>query len=187
KFDPNGTTNFIYSPTASEINTLTSGIKKFTPDQLLYGISQGLMSDVTNHTPVVKDPNIFTQGTVTLTTHQGSVGQNSGSTLIPLPPPVTGFTTPQLLALATAERTDVQFLGADPIHATVNFSGHNIVRTDASNWTGLTVGMFVTIDGDNSQVTRNATNSNVFFKITNISGNTLTVDRTLTAENAKQI
>src|SRR5262249_23643857 len=35
--------------------------------------------------------------------------------------------------------------------------------------------------------TRNATNSNVFFKITGISGNTITVDGTLTTENAKQI
>ncbi|HET9187884.1 MAG TPA: hypothetical protein VFN80_08010, partial [Acidothermaceae bacterium] len=195
KFNPTGTTNFIYAPTAGEINTLKSGIKKFTPDQLLYGISQGLMSDVTNHTPVVKDPNIFTQGNVTLKAavsisnpDSGSVGKNSGSTVIPLPPPVTGYTTPQLLALATAERTDVQFLGADPIHATVNFSGHTITRTDASDWgTDLNVGDFVTIDGDNGQVTRNATNSNVFYKITAISGNTLTVDGTLTGENAKQI
>ncbi|PYP94157.1 MAG: hypothetical protein DMD38_16320, partial [Gemmatimonadetes bacterium] len=187
KFNPTGTTNFIYAPTPTEVSTLKSGIKQWTPDQLLYGISQGLMSDVTNHTPVVKDPNIFTQGTVTLKANQGSVGQNAGSVLISLPPPPTGFTTPQLLALAIAERTDVQFLGADPIHATVNFSGNTITRTDASNWSGLSVGMGVTVDGDNGQVTRNVTNSNVFYKITGISGAVLTVNATLTAENAKQI
>src|SRR5882762_9427294 len=187
KFDPSGTTNFIYAPTPTEVGTLKSGIKQWTPDQLLYGIGQGLMSDVTNHTPVVKDPNIFTHGTVTLKANQGSVGQNAGSVLITLPPPPTGFTTPQLLALAIAERTDVQFLGADPIHATVNVAGNTITRTDSSNWSGLSVGMSVTIDGDNGQVTRNVTNSNVYYKITNISGAVLTVNATLTAENAKQI
>src|SRR5207237_990331 len=88
---------------------------------------------------VTFNPNGTTQATVTLKAGQGSVGQNAGSMVIQLPPPVTGFTTPQLLALAIAERTDVQFLGADPVHATVNFSGNTITRTDASNWSSLSV------------------------------------------------
>ncbi|MGH3551947.1 MAG: beta strand repeat-containing protein, partial [Mycobacterium sp.] len=191
KFNPTGTTNFIYTPTQGEVNTLTAGIKEWTPDQLLYGISQGLMSNVTDTIPVVKDPDILTQGNVTLLTH-GSVGENSGSVLIALPPPASGFSTDELLALATAERTDVQFLGAAPIDATVNFSGTTITRTDGGNWNGLSVGMYVTIDGNNGNVTRNATDSNVFDQITAISQDgsgrwVLTVNVGLTSENAKQI
>ncbi|HUJ86770.1 MAG TPA: hypothetical protein VLX30_07975 [Burkholderiales bacterium] len=185
-FNPTGTTTFIYTPTPDEVSTLTAGIKEWTPDELLYAYGAGLLKNVTDTVPVVKDPDV-TGADVTLITGQ-SVGQTGGSIVIDLS---HEFTTDERVALAAAERLDVQYLAAAPLDATVNFSGNTITRLSGDSFSSLQVGMYITVDG-NGQTTQNATNSNVFYQITGISVNgsgqtVLTLDSSLVTEYSKPV
>ena len=58
KFNPIGTTNFIYTPTPLERATLTASIKEWTPNELLYAVGAGLLKNVTDTQPLVKDPDV---------------------------------------------------------------------------------------------------------------------------------
>ena len=189
-FNPTGTTidqDFVYKPTAPELNSLTHGIKKWTESELLNAFGVGLIKDVTDTVPVNKDPNVVGNN-VTLLTHD-SVGQSGGSRLVNLA--VQPMGEDDRVALAAAERLDVQYLSAAPVTSTANFSGFTITRTGGDSWSGFSAGMYITIEGANGQHTQNETNANVFYKITAVSGdvdhNTLTVDRSLTTEFAKSV
>ena len=57
---------------------------------------------------------------------------------------------------------------------TVDFDGtaNSIVRTDASNWTGIAVGDYLKIDG----ASVNNTNGNGYIRVLSVSGDTITID-----------
>ena len=99
-FNPTGTTNFIYTPTQQQVEALTAGIKEWTPNELLYGIGEGLLTNSVTDTVVnVQTTPDIAGAHVTLLT-RGSVGQNSGTLEIPVVPGGT-YSTQDLLALAT--------------------------------------------------------------------------------------
>jgi hypothetical protein len=183
-FDPTGTTNFIYIPSADQVNNLTAGIKEWTPNELLYGIGQGLLTNDVTDTVVELQPPDVVGAHVTLLTG-GSVGQNSGTLEIPVVPGGS-FTTAQLPALATAERTDIQFLGASPTSATVNFSGNIITLVGAGSWItdGFAKGDFISISGNTQNDTALA---GALDQITDITANVLTLSTGLATETNKTI
>lgn len=178
---------FVYKATQAEKDGLTATIHKWTDNELLYAMGSGLLKDVTSTVVNVEDPNIVGNN-VTLLTHN-SVGLSGGNVIIDVSTLPITMTTDQHVALAAAERQDVQFLGGAIIHATVNFDAgtNTITRTDPGGWSGLSVGMYLTIGGDAGQHTQNETTSNAFPKITAINGNVITVDGGLATESGKAV
>ena len=170
--------SFAYRTTTAEINTLTASIKQWTEEELLYGISAGLMKDVTSTVVNIENPNIVGANVTILTA--GGVGMDGGTTLIDRTQPDVPLTLDQRIALAAAERLDVQFLGGTLLTTTVNFNAEarTITRTDGGNWftSGFRVGMYVTIDGVGQDKTQNATiRTTVFHRIGALSASTLTI------------
>src|SRR5208283_1151388 len=187
-FNPTGTTNFIYTPTMQQVEALKAGIKEWTPNELLYGIGRGLLvSDVTDTVVNVQTTPDVAGAHVTIMTG-GSVGANAGTLEIPIPVAPATYTTPQLLALATAERTDVQFLGAPPTNATVDFSGNTITLISdggSNNWSadGLAVGDYISIEGK----TQNSTDGGTLDQIIGLTPTVLTLSTTVATETSVQI
>jgi Ca2+-binding RTX toxin-like protein len=186
-FNPTGTTNFVYTPTPLERATLTASIKEWTPNELLYAFGAGLLKNVTDTVPNPKDPDIVADNVTLQALH--TVGESGGSDLIDLS--VQPFSKDDRIALAAAERLDVQFLAAAPVNAQVNFAGNTITRIDGGDWSAFAVGEHITIDG-NGQVTQNATNLNLFPKITKIGTDglgraVLTVDLSQITESSKNV
>ena len=110
-----------------------------------------------------------------------SIGANGGETVIDRTIPNVLFTEDQQIALAAAERLDVQFLGGAALLATVNFdaSSRTITRTDGGNWLtgGLQAGMFITIDGaDGKQIQNDTIGSAAFPRIVSVTANVITID-----------
>ena len=180
---------FSYVMSSTERATLLAGLKEWTPDELSNVLSAGLMKNVTSTVTTTSAPNI-TGVNVTLLT-KNSVGQSGGTVVINMTPTPVTFTTDQQVALAAAERTDVQFLSGASVSATVNFSAsaNTITRTDSGNWSAFSVGDYLTIQPTGSQTTLNQTSSTTFDRITAINGNVLTIsnDTPLISENAKAI
>ena len=186
-FNPNGTTNFIYTPTAQQIEALTAGIKKWTPNELLYGISQGLLTNSVTDTVVSVQQTPDVAGAhVTLLT-SGSVGKNAATVQIPIVPGGT-FTTAQLLALATAERSDLQFLGAAPTNAIVDFAGNSITLISdggSNNWLndGFAVGDYVSIAG----APQNSTSGGSLDQIVALTSTVMTLSKTVSSQTHTSI
>ncbi len=170
--------NFAYRATTAEINTLTASIKQWTEEELLYGISAGLMKDVTSTVVNIENPNIVGANITILTSD--AVGMDGGTTLIDRTRPDVALTLEQRVALAAAERLDVQFLGGALVTTTVNFNAEarTVTRTDGGNWftSGFRVGMYVTIDGVGQEKTENAPiRTTVFQRIEALSASVLTI------------
>lgn len=184
--------NFAYKAAVSELNTLKGTIKQWTEDQLLYAISAGLMKDVTSTVVNIEQPNIVANNVTIIT--KANVGQKGTETLIDLTPANPVFTDDERVALAAAERLDVQFLGGAVVTATVNFdaASRTITRTTPGSWisNGFVAGMYVTIQGANGQTTQNeTTGTTTFHRIQSVTATVITLDNstTLTSEGGKSI
>ncbi len=173
---------FSYKMTAAQISTLTSGIRLWTPNQLLTLFGAGLLKNVTDTVITVGAPNIIGTGVTILT--GGAVGSSTGGTItIPLsypPNPPTVLTTAQQAALAAAERVDVQYLAAAPISGLLNFDAvaNTITLTNGDNWGPITVGEYITVQGANGVYTQNETDGAKFYKVIGVNGTLLTIDPT---------
>ncbi len=170
---------FAYKVTDAEKTALRATIKLWTEEELLSQIGSGLMKDVTSTEVNIEDPNIV-GANVTIRTRD-SIGANGGETVIDRTIPNVLFTEDQQIALAAAERLDVQFLGGAALLATVNFdaSSRTITRTDGGNWLtgGLQAGMFITIDGaDGKQIQNDTIGSAAFPRIVSVTANVITID-----------
>ena len=176
---------FSYKMSAGEISHLESGIKEWTPQQLLTLFGAGLLKDVTNTVITNTGPNITTNGNVTILAATGGVGEQSGTPIsIPLTYPTAqnGGQTTQLspsqeAALAAAERVDTQYLAPLTFAATVNFGTNTITRTDNTSstaWSGLVVGGYISISGN----TADASDGTRYYEVTAINGNVLTISST---------
>jgi hypothetical protein len=171
---------FSYKMTASQISTLSGGIKDWTPAQLMSLFGAGLLKDVTDTVVVVGAPDIIGANVTMLA--GAAVGTQTGGTItIPLsypPNAPTVLTTADQIALAGAERVDVQYLAGPAFNATVNFGTNTITRTDGGNWSALAAGESLSIQAVSGQFTQNATDGTLYYKIAAINGNTLTIDPT---------
>ena len=173
---------FAYKMTAAQITALTSGIKEWTPAELLSLFGAGLLKNVTDTVVTVGAPNIIAVNTTILTGF--AVGEQTGGTItIPLsypPNAPTVLTTADQVALAAAERVDVQYLAAPAVTAKVNFvasaGGGTITRTDGGNWSGLAAGEYLAVSAVTGQFTQNQTDGTLFYLIDSISGNVLHID-----------
>ncbi len=154
--------SFVYKPTTNETNALAATIPEWSENSLYYPLSAGLLKEVTSTQVVIYNPNIVANNVTLLT--EGSVGDNGQSLNIDVSTPPVTFTTQEQVALAAAQRQDVQFLGAEPIAATVDFNAatNQITRVDGGTWSGLAVGDMITVQGSTTQ---NATNGNLFYEI----------------------
>jgi Ca2+-binding RTX toxin-like protein len=143
-YDP----SFHYVRSSGETNALAGSIHQWTQAELLSLVSAGALKDVTDTTVADEQPNI-SAAAVTLLVDQ-NVGalsstlviQNDGHT----------FTTAERLALATAERGDVSYVGT-PVSATVNFNGTaRTITRSAGSWLGqgLQPGSVIQISGPNT-------------------------------------
>ena len=182
KYDP----NFVYLLTDNaapatppgEKQTLSAGIKVWTEDELINAIGAGLLKTVTS-TDTNTFINIAAQK-ITLTVPSGNIGTINN--------PVTdqvGFSTKPVtldpatqLALASAERSDLNFLTVAPVSATVNFAvdGNSVgsmTRTDGGTWSTSVfhVGDSLFIGGNSS----NATEGGVYQVIDKISADGKTI------------
>ena len=105
---------FSYKMTQAQITALTSGIKDWTPAQLLSLFGAGLLKNVTDTVVTIGAPNIIAANTTILTGF--AVGEQTGGTVtinLQYPPNAPTVLTPaQQAALAAAERVDVQYLAA---------------------------------------------------------------------------
>ena len=170
--------NFAYRATQAELDALTGSIKLWTEEELLYGISAGLMKDVTSTVVSIENPNIV-GANVTILTKAG-VGMSGGQTVIDRTQANVALTIDERVALAAAERLDVQFLGGAPITTRVNFNAEarTITRTDGGSWitNRFQSGMYVTIDGVGQDKTQNATiRTTVFHRIVGVTAGVLTI------------
>ena len=186
---------FKYNPTQAEKDTLKATQHEWTESELLYGIGAGLLKEVTDTVVNIESPAI-TGNQVTLLT-SGSIGQSGNNIAIDVSTTPINLSDADRIALAAAERTDVQFLSAPLQTATVNFvsSNNTIVRTDGGTWTGISAGQVITIGdatpapGQPASHTQNATTSTVFYKVVSVSGGTITINAATPLKNevAKQI
>ena len=184
-YDPNTyDPNFVYLLSNSEQAHLVSGIKIWTPQELLTSISAGLLKTVTSTQTVNEAPNISANH-IYLT-----VGNNIGSLTAPIgfATPITTsnpLTTPEQVALGAAEATDVTFLASAPVTETVNFGpatdpntlqsypAITIVGSDTWNTSVFQPGTAVYVTGATFGQTANATTDNYFFVVDHVLGGTI--------------
>ena len=193
-YDP----NFTYLINATDYKNLTSSIRVWTTDQLLSGISAGLLTQTTSTQVNIEAPNI-TASNISIVA-SGNIG-----TLIN---PVTnqvGFVpgqtlldgSPAQLALGAAARTDLNFLSVQPGQVTVNFgvnssgdgtmtlvsaaslvngastsnpSWSDVLSQDGVHTLGLAAGQQIFIGGS----TQNATENGQYLTILSVSGSVVT-------------
>ncbi len=144
-YDP----NFTYLLTSAQKNTLTNSIYVPTVNQLLSGISAGLLETTTSTQLNIEAANI-TATNIIITAANGNIG----SLINPVTSPVEYVPGQNLqdgstdqLALASANRTDLNLLQDASISATVNFassgSGANEIGTmTLSSGTWANSGLF---------------------------------------------
>ncbi len=141
-YDP----NFRYLLTTQQAQSQTNGVKQFTQQQLLGALSAGLLTDTTSTQVNIEQPNI-TATNIVISTPNGNVGSlvNPVTNEVGL---VAGTTivdgSPVQLALASAQRSDLNFLAAIPVQETVNFA-NNGSNQGTVTWTGgVPAGMTIT-------------------------------------------
>ena len=194
---------FSYKMSSAQITALAGGsaIREWSESQLLSLFGAGLLKNVTDTVVTVGAPNIIGNN-VTILTPAGAVGDQTGGAVtinlvyptVQNPNNTTVLTQAQEVALAAAERVDVQYLAGPAITATVNFAishgVYTITRTDGGNWSGLAVGDSLTVAGANGQFTQNETDGTLFYLVDAINGDVLTIDPTTpfaAAENGKSV
>lgn len=115
-----------------------------------------------------------------MTVTADGVGMSGGQTVIDRTQANVALTIDERVALAAAERLDVQFLGGALITTRVNFNAEarTITRTDGGSWiaNGFQSGMYVTIDGVGQDKTQNATiRTTVFHRLVGVTATVLTI------------
>ncbi|MFM8572116.1 MAG: hypothetical protein ACKOAU_11015, partial [Pirellula sp.] len=180
---------FTYTPTASESNALTSSIKIWKEEELLYSFSAGLMAEVTDTQTVLELDNI--QGKdVTISTPSGGVGAYTTPVAIDLTRNPLNLTNDERVALSSAERSDVVYLAGRTVSTSFNFTpdlaaGDLITRNDGGNWVsdGYRAGLFLRVVSRS----RNATSDNSFWEILSVTTNSIRLKQkgTLIAETGR--
>jgi len=158
---------FVYQLSQEEEAALVGSIKVWTEDDLLHLIGAGLLKSVTDTEVYVENSNIEATEITLITS--GSIGRTGGRTTIL----IDGhkFTDEERVALAAAERADVAFLSGSMVDAVVNFDANarSLTRTDGLDWSELSAGMFIRIQGN----TANATEGLDYYTVQSIDGATL--------------
>ena len=179
-FDP----DFVGSLTAEEEARIEGSIKVWTEEELLNGISIGILRPVTDTDTVIEQPNIVGDN-ITINA-SGNIGRTGGQELILLDTDVD-LTEDQQVILGAAEPDDVFFLLTDRVGATVNFdaAAQTITRTDGV-WdeTQFIAGMTLQVEG---ATTANATEEGPFYTIQSVSGNVITVELSATPLSTSEV
>ena len=108
RYDP----NFQYVLTTAEDNAITGSIKVWTFDELLNTIGAGLLKSVSDTVTNIEAPNIVGRNVTLLAS--GGIGITQGQTTISLLNKPVQFTDEERVALSSAERVDVTYLGGAP-------------------------------------------------------------------------
>ena len=180
---------FVDQATKDAIN---AGIKRWTQDELINAVGQGLLKETTS-TQVQKQDPIITGGNVSIVVRGtaqggGNVGSVDGVTIIDVSAH-QALTKDQLIALGAAERSDIVLLTSAPVPATVTFGndgGQGVITNLGGNWDPsiFTVGATLYIGG----ATQNASGeSPTVFTIASVSGNVIRTNQVLTAESGKVV
>ncbi|TFH17573.1 MAG: hypothetical protein E4H02_02555, partial [Lentisphaerales bacterium] len=173
---------FDYTVTAAERGRLEAGIKIWTEDELLALIGAGLLKSVTDTVPVIEAANIVASDITVIVTND--VGQTTGQTTIL----VDGheFTDDERVAFAAAERSDVTYLAAAPVTATVNFDAASRTITGTGIGVGLSAGAEIKIAGATS---KNATDGLRYYTVASATANSITLigTDTLVTEWSKSV
>jgi len=167
--------SFAYTPTASESEGLTSSIKIWKEEELLYSFSAGLMAEVTDTQTVLEDNNIIGKD-VTIYSPTGGVGSYATPVSIDLTRSPLNLTNDERVALASAERADVVYLAGKRVTSNFTFSpdsvsGDTITRSDGGSWIsdGYQAGLFLRVVSKS----RNTTPDNSFWEILSVNATTL--------------
>ena len=181
-YDP----NFTYLMTPDQVTGITGNIKVWTPDELLSGISAGLLEQTTSTQVNIEAPNITADNIVI------TASANIGTLINPVTNEV-GFVpgqiltdgSPAQLALAAAARTDLNFLTVAPANVVVNFGtaangdgtmtlANNAAWSSITNSSGqslnIAAGQELYIGG----TTQNATENGAYLTVLSVSGSTVT-------------
>ncbi|MBU6386317.1 MAG: hypothetical protein KGS49_10310, partial [Planctomycetes bacterium] len=181
--------NFSYTPTASETSALTSSIKIWKEEELLYSYSAGLMAEVSDTQTVIEDDNIRGND-VNIYAPNGGVGSFTTPVTIDLTRNPLNLTNDERVALSSAERADVVYLGGKTVSTTFNFTpdltlGDTIARNDGGSWTsdGYQAGLFLRVISKS----RNSTADNAFWEILAVTPSTLRIKQkgTLVSESGR--
>ncbi|WP_425350937.1 beta strand repeat-containing protein, partial [Methylobacterium aquaticum] len=175
-------------------DAINASIKRWTQDELLNAVGQGLLKEATS-TQVTKQDPVITGANVRLVvrgaTGSGNIGSVDGVTVIDVAKRQP-LSRDQLVALGAAERSDMVFLTAAPVEGRVDFDNvggqGRITRTDGQDWDPsiFTVGGTLYIGG----ATQNATGETpIVYTIASVSGGVILTNagQTFTAETAKTI
>ncbi len=169
-------TDFVYTLTTEENDALVASIKIWTEEELLNTIGAGLMKQVTDTQTTIELNNIIGRK-VTITTADGGVGSFTDAISIDVTARPLQLTHDERVALAAAERTQVNFIAGAVVSGTMNFArdasgGDSITRTDGNSWIddGYQVGLMLRIAGNTTNVTEGA-----MVEIISVTTNTLTV------------
>ncbi|MFM8188319.1 MAG: hypothetical protein ACKN85_07560, partial [Pirellula sp.] len=181
--------NFSYTPTASETSALTSSIKIWKEEELLYSYSAGLMAEVSDTQTVIEDDNIRGND-VNIYAPNGGIGSFTTPVTIDLTRNPLNLTNDERVALSSAERADVVYLGGKTVSTTFNFTpdltlGDTIARNDGGSWIsdGYQAGLFLRVISKS----RNSTADNAFWEILAVTPSTLRIKQkgTLVSESGR--
>ncbi|GMA79010.1 hypothetical protein GCM10025880_54270 [Methylorubrum aminovorans] len=120
---------FVDRATAKGID---DSIKRWTKEELLSAVGQGLLKEVPSTVVDIQSPII--KGRSIKLVAAGSVGSTSDTTLIKVGPNAPPQTTEQQIDLAAAERSDLVFLTGEPTAADVIFANNG--ATGTVTWVG---------------------------------------------------
>ena len=191
-FDP----NFTYLLTQTEYNSLTSSIVIPTEQQLLSEISAGLLETTTSTQVNVEDPNITATNIVIHAVKQHWLADQSGDGSDRIVPGQTlADGSPVQLALASADRSDLNFLQVPTANAIVNFgvNGSNegtmtLVGGPLGALTGLDIvgGVQIYIGGTSQNAT---TAGGDFLTVLSVSGSlvTFSAGQTIVPETSQSV
>ena len=194
-YDP----NFTYLLTSAQVSGITSNIKIWTPDELLAGISQGLLEQTTSTQAYIEAP-IITADNITIVAGTNGNSGNIGSLVNPVTNEVgfvpgttlTDGSTAQL-ALAAAARTDLNFLTIQPATVEVNFSGDRMTLVNGASWSSITGPTGASVDiqqGDELYIggtSQNATENNQYLTVASVSGSTVTFTSPVVSESNQTV
>lgn len=171
--------DYSYVLSQAEKDTIKSGVKVWTKDELLQLISGNLIKEVTSTLVNIEDPNIVARNIVL--DINGSVGTyNSNPIVIKVDHDghLTAMTDDQKVALAAAERSDVVYIG-ETYEDRIRIYNNRLILPEGTYWNtatfkpGLEIQIMNSLLGFSSNLDRNV------WTVTAVNGNELTVDRIL--------
>ncbi len=173
--------DYVYVLSQAEKDTIKSGVKVWTKDELQQLISANLLKEVSSTLSNNEDPNIVARN-IALDIN-GSVGIYNDVPMV-IPVDADGHLAPmtddQKVALAAAERSDVAYVG-DTYENTISIYQNRLTLPTGTYWdtTIFKPGLGILIENWGMELVYNLGDNRNVWTVTDVNENVLTVDRTV--------